>query len=455
LTRGPAQEGFSYLSGEEPDFMSLNTPELIRRKRNGGEIPPEDLEALIDGYVGGSVESYLMSAFLMAVYTQGMTPAEAAALTRSMINSGDSFDLKSITRPKVDKHSTGGVGDKLSLILAPLVATTGAVVPMVSGRGLGHTGGTLDKLDSIPGYRWGLTEKEFESQLRRVGCAIIGQTDNFVPADKKLYALRDVTATVESIPLICASILSKKVAAGTDYLLMDVKCGSGAFMESLEDARELARGLVTIGTALRKRVSALITQMNQPLGDTIGNALEVRESIELLKGGGPADSREVTVRLCAEMLLLCGMESDQKVAIGRLEKALDDGSALKKFVEWITAQGGDPRIVDDPTLLRVSPKVHRLRFARGGYIQSMVVRDLGVATNMLGAGRMKVDDVVDTSVGLIFPWKVGDQVTTSDEILIHHNDRNLDAAISMITKAITIGDEPVERLPLIIEEFHG
>ncbi|MBI1291575.1 thymidine phosphorylase [bacterium] len=433
----------------------MNIPELIRRKRNGEEIPAEELEQLIDGFVDGEVENYQISAFLMAVYHQGMSPDEAAALTRSMINSGDSYDLKSIMRPKVDKHSTGGVGDKLSLILAPLVATTGAVVPMVSGRGLGHTGGTLDKLDSIPGYRWDIDEATFEKQLYKVGCAIIGQTANFVPADKKLYAMRDVTATVESIPLICASILSKKVAAGTDYLVMDVKCGSGAFMETVDSARELAKGLVTIGTALRKRVSALITQMNQPCGIEIGNANEVRESIDLLKGKGPADAREITVRLCMEMLRLAGIEENAAAARQRLEKALDDGTALAKFTEWIVAQGGDPRVIDDYSLLKVSDKRHELKFGRSGYIQKMNVRQIGVAANTLGAGRMKVTDTVDTTVGITCPWKVGDKVTASDFITLIHNDRGLDEAAKMVQNAIVIGDEPVERLPLIIEEFRA
>jgi pyrimidine-nucleoside phosphorylase len=313
--------------------LSLNIPELIRRKRSGGAIPPDELQALIDGYVAGEVETYQISALLMAIFFRGMEPDEAAALTRSMIRSGVQYDLSSIPGPKVDKHSTGGVGDKLSLILAPLVAACGGIVPMVSGRGLGHTGGTLDKLDSIPGYRWDLSEDQFKRQLAKVGCAIIGQTDNFVPADKKLYALRDVTATVESVPLICASILSKKVAAGTEYLVMDVKCGSGAFMESIEQARELASGLVRIGTALGRRVSAILTQMNQPIGFEIGNANEVRESIELLKGAGPADSREITLRLCMEMLVMSGLAPTADAARARLETALDDGSALAKFAE--------------------------------------------------------------------------------------------------------------------------
>jgi len=432
--------------------MSLNIPELIRLKRDGGEIPADKLERLITNFVKGEVEKYQISALLMAIFFRGMTPDEAAALTRCMLNSGDRYKLASVKRPKVDKHSTGGVGDKVSLILAPLVAACGGVVPMVSGRALGHTGGTLDKLDSIPGYRWDLGEERFEAQLNKVGCAIIGQTDNFVPADKLLYSMRDVTATVESIPLICASILSKKVAAGTDFLVMDVKSGSGAFMDSVEKARDLAVNLVRIGSALGKRVSAQLTQMNQPLGVEIGNANEVRESIELLKGGGPADAREITLRLCMEMLRVSGIEPNLNAARERLEKALGDGTALAKFSEWVAAQSGDPRIVDNPELLRVSDKRHEVRFGRSGYIQSINVRQLGVAANTLGAGRIKVTDSVDTSVGITCPWKVGDHVSASDFVLLMHNDRGLDAAATMVRDAFVIGDAPVAKLPLIIEE---
>lgn len=431
----------------------MNVPELIRRKRDGQSLTPEEIADFIDGYVAGSIPDYQVAAFLMAVYMRGLTPDEAAALTRSMMNSGNTFALRSISSPKVDKHSTGGVGDKISLPLAPLVAAAGGTVPMVSGRGLGHTGGTLDKLDAIPGYRWALTEQEFETQLKRVGCAIIGQTDNFVPADKRLYALRDVTATVESMPLICASILSKKAAAGTKYLVMDVKCGSGAFMDTQDKARELARALIDIGRVLGLRVSAMLTQMNQPLGAAVGNALEVRESIDILKGCGPEDARNLTLELGAEMLVLAGLASSRHSALERLTGLIKSGAALEKFIEWITAQGGDPRIVDDYTLLEVSGDRVDFPAARAGWITAMQTRQIGVAANTLGAGRQKTDDAVDLGVGFIVHKKVGDRVEAGEPILtIHHRGgRGLAEAQRMLAAGITIGDAAVDRLPLIIE----
>lgn len=430
----------------------MNIPELIRRKREGLEIPAAELKEFIDGYVAGTVEEYQVSAFLMAVFFKGMAPQEAAALTRSMLDSGERFDLSDIPGPKVDKHSTGGVGDKVSLILAPLVAAAGGIVPMVSGRGLGHTGGTLDKLDAIPGYRWNLDGATFKKQLAKVGCAIIGQTDRFVPADKKLYALRDVTATVESIPLICGSILSKKVAAGTESLVMDVKCGSGAFMDSPEKARALADGLVSIGTALGMKVSALLTQMNQPLGQAIGNAIEIEESVELLRGKGPADARWITVRLCAEMCVLAGLDKTLDGATKRLEKLLDDGTALAKFREWMTAQGGDPRIADDTSILEISKETVPLLAEQSGWISSMQTRDIGVAANTLGAGRFKASDKVDLTVGLRMHKTIGDRVEKGEPILTiyHRGGRNLAEATAMLRASIKVGEQKVEKLPLLI-----
>ncbi|CAN5331712.1 pyrimidine-nucleoside phosphorylase [soil metagenome] len=432
----------------------MNVPELIRQKREGGAIDPAELKLFIDEYVAGRIEAYQVSAFLMAVFFKGMTQDEATALTQAMIESGERFDLSSIAGAKVDKHSTGGVGDKISLILAPLVAAAGAVVPMVSGRALGHTGGTLDKLDSIPGYRWSLSGDEFKKQLAKVGCAIIGQTENFVPADRKLYALRDVTGTVESIPLICASILSKKVAAGTDSLVMDVKAGNGAFMPDLDRSRQLAQQLVAIGGKLGKKVRAVLTQMSQPTGMTIGNALEIRESIDVLKGGGPADTREITLQLSAEMLVLGGVEKDHKAAYDRLARLLDNGKALEKFTEWMTAQGGNPRIVDNDELLVISKKTHRVKFARSGYVKSINTRQLGIASNTLGAGRIKVTDTVDTSVGIVTNFQVGAAVNAREDfITLFHNDRNVDEVERMVRDAYEISDEPVAKLPLILEKI--
>jgi pyrimidine-nucleoside phosphorylase len=433
----------------------MNTPELIRRKREGAEIPAEEIKEFIDGYVAGKIPDYQVSAFLMAVFFRGMAPREAAALTRSMLESGERFDLSSINGPKVDKHSTGGVGDKVSLILAPLVASAGGVVPMVSGRGLGHSGGTLDKLDAIPGYRWNLTQKEFKKQLDRVGCAIIGQTEKFVPADKKLYSLRDVTATVECVPLICASILSKKAAAGTGFLVMDVKCGSGAFMENLDRARELATGLVSIGTALGMKVSAMLTQMSQPMGITVGNALEVRETIDLLKGEGPADAREITLQLCAEMLVLAKLEKNRNTALAFLAALLDSGKALEKAVEWIEAQGGDARFIDKPALLGISKETAVIKAKKAGVVSSIQTRDIGVAGNLLGAGRIKTTDIVDTTVGLEVYVKPGDKVEKGQPLVTvyHRRKKNLAEATRLIENAIVIGSKAVKPLPLILEEI--
>ncbi|MCC5877411.1 MAG: thymidine phosphorylase [Candidatus Sumerlaeia bacterium] len=433
----------------------MNTPELIRRKREGGEIPEPEIKEFIDAYVAGDVPDYQMSAFLMAVFFQGMTPPEAATLTKSMMGSGVTYDLSDLPGPKTDKHSTGGVGDKVSLILAPLVACAGGVVPMVSGRGLGHSGGTLDKLDSIPGYRWDLDQKTFKRQLEKVGCAIIGQTENFVPADKRLYALRDVTATVESIPLICGSILSKKAAAGTKFLVMDVKCGSGAFMDTLEKARQLAEGLRTIGSELDMRVSSIITQMGQPLGEMVGNGLEILETLDLLRGEGPEDSRVITLELCAEMLVISGLEKDTKSALGKLESLLSSGKAMEKFQEWIAAQGGDPRIVEDPSLIEISSETSVLESDRDGWVSAMNTRDIGVAGNLLGAGRMKTDDVVDTTVGLKIHVKPGTKVSRGEPLvtLYHRGGRNLDKATTMLRNAIAIEDGETKPLPLILDRL--
>lgn len=431
----------------------MNVPELIRRKREGGELASEEIRFLVEGYLAGRVEEYQISALLMAVFFKGMTPGEAATLTRTMMKSGRTYDLSSIPAPKSDKHSTGGVGDKVSLVLAPLVAAAGIANPMVSGRGLGHTGGTLDKLDAIPGYRWNLDEAAFKKQLATVGCAIIGQTDDFVPADKRLYALRDVTATVESIPLICASILSKKAASGTSSLVMDVKCGSGAFMDSPAKARALAEQLVAIGTSLGLRVSALLTQMNQPLGTTVGNALEVRETIDILKGQGPADTRDVTLELGAEMLVLAGLAKSRDEALGRLAGLLDSGKAMEKFVQWVEAQGGNPRIVDDASLLASAPDRKAFVAPRAGIVQSMQTRNIGVAANMLGAGRMKTTDTVDVAVGLEVHVKPGDKVSAGDEIVtIHHrNGRGLAECEKLLRDSIVLGDAGVAKLGLVLD----
>ncbi len=430
----------------------MNTPELIRRKREGGNLSAEETQFLIQGYLSGAVEEYQISALLMAIFFQGMSSEEAAALTRVMVASGDVYDLSTLSGIPTDKHSTGGVGDKVSLILAPLVASCGAVNPMVSGRGLGHTGGTLDKLDAIPGYRWDISFNQLLKQLETIGCGIIGQTGNFVPADKRLYALRDVTATVESIPLICASILSKKYAAGSKALVMDVKCGSGAFMDSPEKAKALAEQLVKIGTELGMNVSALLTQMNQPLGETVGNSLEVLESLDVLQGKGPFDTRNITLKLGAEMLVLCGQAKSLSEAEAQLTTALDSGKALEKFQQWIEAQGGNPRIADDRSLIPQVTTTEVVRAKRDGIIQTMNTREIGVASNILGAGRVKTTDDVDLAVGLRVKAKVGEPIKKGEElfVLYHRNNRGLEEATRKLQEAVTIGETPVEPLAEIL-----
>jgi pyrimidine-nucleoside phosphorylase len=431
----------------------MNVPELIRHKREGGELTPEQLDSLIQGYLSDTVEEYQISAFLMAVFFKGMTPSEAASLTQVMSRSGEQYDLSGLSSLPTDKHSTGGVGDKISLILAPLVASLGVINPMVSGRGLGHTGGTLDKLDAIPGYRWNLTFPEFRRQLETVGCAIIGQTGNFVPADKRLYALRDVTATVESIPLICASILSKKHAAGTKALVMDVKTGSGAFMDSPEKARALAEQLVSIGKQLGMNVSALLTQMNQPLGETVGNSLEVLETLDLLEGKGPFDSRNITIELGAEMLLLSGNVKYHKEAREKLSSALDSGKAMAKFQQWIAAQGGNPRIVEDRSLIPQVSSTEVVVAPRSGVIARMNTRQIGVAANTLGAGRFKTTDTVDPAVGLRVKAKVGEPIKAGEELFVvyHRDKRGLAEAKRLLLEAVEIGDAAVEPLADILD----
>ncbi len=433
------------------DFtMALNVPELIRAKRQGQALDPASLKEFIDGYVAGQVPDYQVAAFLMAVFFRGMTPEESAALTRSMVESGEQYRLEGIEGPKVDKHSTGGVGDKVSLVLVPLVASAHAIVPKVSGRGLGHTGGTLDKLSSIPGFRWELGREEFLNVLRKAGCAIIGQTDSFVPADKRLYALRDVTATVDSIPLICSSILSKKVAAGMESLVMDVKVGSGAFLEEDEEARALAAALVEVGAALGKKVSAVITQMGQPLGHAVGNALEMREALDVLRGEGPSDVRDVVLRIGGEMLLLAGLAEDAEAGRAELAKRLGDGSALEKFRQWVEAQGGDPRVADDPDMLEVSGETAVVEAREGGYIQSIATRDFGVAANLLGAGRAKLGDDADLAVGLAVHRKVGDRVEKGDPLvtIYHRGGRSLKEAETILRGGIVAGPEKPPPLPL-------
>jgi pyrimidine-nucleoside phosphorylase len=423
--------------------------ELIRKKRDGECLEPEEIRDFIAGITDGSIPDYQAAAMLMAVFLRGLDDGELAAWAEAMVRSGDVLDLSAIRRPKIDKHSTGGVGDKISLPLAPAVAACGVAVPMVSGRGLGHTGGTLDKLESIPGFRVDLSVEHFIRQVDELGTCLIGQTARIAPADKKLYALRDVTGTVESIPLIASSIMSKKLAEGLDGLVLDCKVGSGAFMKTRDLARALARAIRAIGEAAGKRVTVVLTDMDAPIGRMIGNALEVRESIEVLRGGGPADTRELTVRLGAEMLLLAGAASGEADAVARIEGVLADGSALEVFRRVVAAQGGDPRVCDEPE--EVLPRArHQLPLAiwGRGYVRRIDAEKIGVAALLLGAGRRTKEDHIAPAVGLEMWTHVGDDARMRDSELVclHHDfdDANhpaLHRAIELVREAIEVTPE--------------
>ncbi len=402
----------------------MNPVQLIEKKRDGIELKAEEIGAFIRGLTEGTVEDYQATAFLMATYFQGMTPAETVALTRAMLDSGERMDLAAIPGAKVDKHSTGGVGDKVSLILAPLAAACGLVVPMMAGRGLGHSGGTLDKLESIAGYRVNLEKQEYIRILKKVGCAIIGQSASIAPADKKLYALRDVTGTVPCIPLICGSILSKKLAEGTRALLLDVKVGSGAFMKTLTEARALSRALIAVAAKLGLPARALITDMNQPLGYSAGNSLEVIECIEILQGRKPeradllsTDLRELTLTQCAQMLVLGkkakSVREGRVLALARLQ----DGSAWKKFRAMVQEQGGDIRWIEDPSLFPRAPIQKTWIARKRGYLKSMDTEALGKILVELGGGRKKASDSIDPAVGFWFHAKLGAQIKTGQPMV--------------------------------------
>jgi len=391
-------------------------PELIVRKRDGGSLAKEEIAGLISGFMDGSVTDYQMSALAMAVYFEGMSFEETVALTLAMRDSGKVVSLTDVAAPKVDKHSTGGVGDKVSICLAPIMAACGVAVPMMSGRGLGHTGGTLDKLEAIPGFRVNLSVKEFRTQLRTVGCALIGQTGDLAPADRRLYALRDVTGTVESIPLITASILSKKLAEGIDGLVLDVKVGRGAFMKNLLSAKELARSLVRVGRLAGKRVSALLTDMSSPIGYTIGNSVETIEALEVLHDGGPEDLREITFALGAEMLRIAGLTKSKAEAMRRQQAVLRDGTALRKMQAIVGAQGGDSRIVDEPDRLPVARHRSTVTAPKAGYVREIDALELGYASMGLGAGRTRAEDAVDPGAGIRLHLRRGDRVGAGEEL---------------------------------------
>jgi pyrimidine-nucleoside phosphorylase len=431
--------------------------DLIRTKRDGGQLDRAALEWFVAGVTDGSLPDYQTSALLMAIVLRGMTAEETAALTDAMVRSGVRVDYPGLTGIPVDKHSTGGVGDKTSIILAPLAAACGAPVPMMSGRGLGHTGGTLDKLESIPGFRTSLSLDELRRGVGTIGCALIGQTSEVAPADRKLYALRDVTGTVESIPLITASIMSKKIAEGIGGLVLDVKCGDGAFMKTEEDARALARSLVETGELAGVRTEALLTRMDAPLGRAVGNALEIVESIETLKGRGPAELESLSVEFAARMLVLSGVELDLAAATVRVRQALASGAGVEKLRDVIRNQGGDPLVIDDYRRLPAAPDRDVVPAARDGVVVGMRAEGVGRAAVGLGAGRDRLDAVIDPAVGFMIVAPVGTRVRAGDPIVeIHHRQgQGLAEARRLLEAAIEIGDAPVTAPPLVLDRIGG
>jgi pyrimidine-nucleoside phosphorylase len=429
----------------------MRTVELIEKKRDGARLDDDEIAFLVGGYTTGAIPDYQMAAFCMAVVWRGMDMRETAALTAAMVASGERLDLRRFGRV-VDKHSTGGVGDKTTLVVAPLVAACGLPVAKMSGRGLGFSGGTLDKLESIAGYRVDLSTAEFLSQLERVGIVLTGQTADLAPADGKLYALRDTTGTVPSIPLIASSIMSKKIAAGANAVVLDVKVGSGAFMKTLAEARTLARTMVAIGKAHGLAVRCELTDMDQPLGRAVGNSLEVAEAIATLRGGGPADLLALTRIAGAEMLVLGGRARDRDAAVRRIDRAIADGSGLAKFRELVVAQGGDPRMVDDPARLPRAPNVETLTATRTAYVRAIAADAVGLASVRLGAGREKKGDPIDHRTGIVLHAKVGDRVERGAPFAeVHHAGHPADAAaVQQVLGAFSWSATPVAKRKLVL-----
>ncbi len=431
----------------------MRTVDLIQRKRDAEELAPEEIEFLVEGYTNGEIPDYQMSAFLMAVFFSGMSDREVSRLTECMLRSGETVDLSAIPGVKVDKHSTGGVGDKTSLIVAPLAAAAGVIVPMMSGRGLGHTGGTLDKLESIPGFRTDLSPEEAQKQLAEIGLCFMGQTERLAPADGKFYALRDVTATIESIPLISASIMSKKLAEGLDALVLDVKVGSGAFMKKQVDARRLAQMMVGIGRRMDKRVQALITDMNQPLGYAVGNALEVMEASQTLQNAGPTDLTKLSIELAARMIHLGKKSESLDEARRTAEQKLVDGSGYKKFKQAVAAQGGNPQALDKFELLPNATGMREVPSPRAGYVSLIDAEDIGTASNMIGAGRERKEDAIDPAVGIILEVKVGEKVDAGSVLcrLYYTREDRVEEAAEMVEDAFRISAQKPDERELILE----
>lgn len=425
--------------------------EIIKKKREGMLLTKEEIDFSISGYTEGSIPDYQMAALLMAIVLRGMDEKETLHLTEAMLSSGETFDLSGIEGKKVDKHSTGGVGDKVSLILAPLAASCGVIVPMISGRGLGHTGGTLDKLESIPGFRTDLSSGEFYSLLERIGVAMMGQTEEVAPADRKMYSLRDVTGTVESIPLITASILSKKLAEGIDGLVLDVKCGAGAFMKNVNDAEALARSMAKVVKGFGKECVSVITNMERPLGRHVGNSLEVIESIECLKGRGTQDLMEVTYALTREMLVMGERAENKDTAQQLLEEAIGSGKALERFRKMVEHQGGDPHVVDDYSILPLAGNAEAIRADRSGFITGIDAYQVGLVTLALGGGRKKKEDAIDPGVGIVFERRDGAWVEEGDVIAtVYHGEEFAGEIKKRLFSAITIEETPKEIPAMII-----
>jgi pyrimidine-nucleoside phosphorylase len=433
----------------------MRAVDVITQKRDGHALSREAIQTFVDGVTDGSWPDYQAAALLMAIVLRGLNNDETWHLTDAMARSGERIDLSDVPGVKVGKHSTGGVGDKLSIVVVPLVAACGAVVPKMSGRGLGYTGGTLDKLESIPGFQVGLTIDEFKAALRDVGACIVGQTAALAPADKKLYALRDVTGTVQSVPLIASSIMSKKLAEGSDALVLDVKCGDGAIVQDLDAARALAGAMVSIGADAGLRTEALITNMDAPLGAAVGNALEVAESIEVLRGHGPDDLRRMAIVLAARMLVVSTLYPTQTAAEEAVTRAITSGAGLDRFRRLIARQGGDPAVVDDVSRLpSVSTRVP-LRADRAGYVHRVRAGLIGRASHILGAGREQLDGAVDPAVGILMRVRPGDQVKSGDALLelCHRQGRGLETALALCRQAVTIGEAPAKRRPHILGEM--
>lgn len=436
----------------------MNPVDIIVKKRDGHELSADEITFFIDGYTSGDIPDYQAAAWAMAIYFKGMNDAETTALTLAMAASGDQLDLHDAVAPGqliVDKHSSGGVGDKTTLAVGPIVAACGLPVGKMSGRGLSFTGGTIDKLESIPGWNPDLDEATFRKQLREIGLVVAGQTSNLAPADKALYALRDVTGTVPSLPLIASSIMSKKLAAGADAIVLDVKCGQGAFMETVEDARALSRRMVAIGTRAGRQVTALITQMEQPLGCAVGHALEVKEAIATLQGTGPADFQELVESVAATMLVLGKAAADHNVAHRQVKEVIESGAALEKFQAFVCAQGGDATVVEQPNKLPEAPVIREVLAPQAGYVHRILAREIGLTCVDLGGGRKKKGDPIDHAVGILVEKKVGAQVGDGDLLCLLHarNDSSAERAAARIQEAYSISSNATDALPVIYEQI--